>query len=142
MLGLHADASRILFDRDGALWFMMVDGLHRIPYPDRLVPWQPRRGESIPKKSLTPSVKADGSFQTFTVDQGLSSNVIWDVFQDREGNIWTATGAGVDRFRNNAFIRVHYTRLIRDSLRLPPVSVAPYGRQIGTHPCSISEIGC
>jgi signal transduction histidine kinase/ligand-binding sensor domain-containing protein len=105
MLGPHAAVSRILFDRDGALWFVMQDGIHRIPYPDRLVPWQPRRGENIPAKSLTPSVKADGSFQTFTIEQGLSSDVIWNLFQDREGDIWTATGAGVDRFRNNAFIR-------------------------------------
>jgi signal transduction histidine kinase/ligand-binding sensor domain-containing protein len=99
-LGPYDHAVRILFDRDGALWFAMQDGVHRIPYPDRLVPWQPKRGEKAP----TPSEKADGSSQTFTVDQGLSSNVIWDVFQDREGNIWTATGAGLDRFRNNAFI--------------------------------------
>jgi PAS domain S-box-containing protein len=101
-LGPHGEAVRILFDRDGALWIAMEDGLHRIPYPDRLVPWQPKRGEKAP----TPSVKADGSFQTFAVDQGLSSDVIWDVFQDREGNIWTATGGGLDRFRNNALIRV------------------------------------
>src|SRR5580658_3935082 len=74
MLGPHAAVSRILFDRDGALWFVMQDGIHRIPYPDRLVPWQPRRGENIPAKSLTPSVKADGSFQTFTIEQGLSSD--------------------------------------------------------------------
>ena len=108
ILGPHADSMRILFDRDGALWFAMSDSLHRIPYPDRLVPWQPKGGE----KDLTPSVKADGSSQTFTVDQGLSSNVIWDIFQDREGNIWTATSAGLDRFRNNAFIRapLHPTR--------------------------------
>jgi PAS domain S-box-containing protein len=101
MLGPHAAAARILFDREGALWFAMADGLHRIAYPDRLVPWQPKRGE----KALTPSEKADSSSQTFTVDQGLSSNNIWNVFQDREGNIWTATGAGIDRFRNNALIR-------------------------------------
>jgi PAS domain S-box-containing protein len=104
-LGPHAESVRILFDRDGALWIAMEDGLHRIPYPDRLVPWQPERAEKIPSKALKPSVKADRSSQTFTVDQGLSSNVIWDVFQDGEGNIWTATGAGLDRFRNNAFIR-------------------------------------
>jgi PAS domain S-box-containing protein len=101
MLGPHAAVARIWFDREGALWFAMEDGLHRIPYPDQLMPSQPKRGE----KALTRSVKTDGWFQTFTFDQGLSSNVIWDVFQDREGNIWTTTGAGLDRFRNNAFIR-------------------------------------
>jgi signal transduction histidine kinase/ligand-binding sensor domain-containing protein len=101
ILGPHADSMRILFDRDGALWFATADSLHRIPYPDRLVPWQSKGDE----KALTPSVKVNGSSQTFTVDQGLSSNVIWDIFQDREGNIWTATSAGLDRFRNNAFIR-------------------------------------
>jgi PAS domain S-box-containing protein len=107
-LGPHAEPVRILFDRDGALWITTEDGLHRIPYPDRLVPWQPKRGE----KALKPSTKADDFFQAFTVDQGLSSSAIWDLFQDREGNIWTATGAGLDRFRNNAFVRapVHTTR--------------------------------
>lgn len=105
MLGLHADVTGILFDRDGALWLSMGDGLHRIPYPDQLAPWQPKAGEKFPEL-LTRSAKSDGSVQTFTAAQGLSSNRIWKVFQDREGNIWTATGAGIDLFRDNAFIRV------------------------------------
>ncbi|PAL01997.1 hypothetical protein B8W90_13310, partial [Staphylococcus hominis] len=32
--------------------------------------------------------------------QGLTSEVVWTIFEDREGNIWTATANGLDRFRD------------------------------------------
>ena len=121
MLGPHAGVYGILFDHHGALWFTMADGLHRIPHPEQLVPWQPKPGEHIPEKTVPPSVVANGPIQTFTEKQGLSSNAVWDLFEDTEGNIWTGTGAGLDRFRDDVFIRTP----------LPPGQLGQYALAAG-----------
>ncbi len=121
MLGPHAGAYAIRFDTKGALWFSMADGLHRIAHPEKLVPWQLRPGEHIPAKAVPPSAVVSGDIQTFTAEQGLSSDLVWDLFEDREGNIWTATGGGLDRFRDDAFIRAP----------LPPSSTGQFALAAG-----------
>jgi len=40
-----------------------------------------------------------GKVDSFANADGLSGNVVQDVFEDREGNIWVATLDGLDRFR-------------------------------------------
>jgi signal transduction histidine kinase/ligand-binding sensor domain-containing protein len=64
---------RVLRDRDGALWLGALGGglahLH------------------------------DGTIDQFAQSDGLSSDSVGGLFQDREGNIWVATFAGLDRFR-------------------------------------------
>jgi PAS domain S-box-containing protein len=61
-------------DRDGALWVGTLDrGIYRI------------RGS-----------RADH----FSSADGLSSNTIYQFYQDREGNIWVATSQGIDCFRD------------------------------------------
>jgi signal transduction histidine kinase/ligand-binding sensor domain-containing protein len=64
---------RVLRDRDGALWIGALGGglahLH------------------------------DGTIDQFLQSDGLSSDSVAGLFQDREGNIWVATHAGLDRFR-------------------------------------------
>jgi signal transduction histidine kinase/ligand-binding sensor domain-containing protein len=54
----------------------------------------------------------DGSAQHFTQSTGLPSNHIWDIFEDREGNIWAGTQNGLARLRQDKFIT--YTQ--RDGL--------------------------
>ena len=40
-----------------------------------------------------------GGFTTFTVKDGLAHNVVWDIAQDSEGDLWFATeGGGVSRY--------------------------------------------
>jgi signal transduction histidine kinase/ligand-binding sensor domain-containing protein len=68
---------RMLRDRDGGLWIgAVVDGallhIHQ------------------------------GRTDLFTRADGLSSNDVTSLFEDREGNIWVATGAGLERFRDFA----------------------------------------
>jgi signal transduction histidine kinase/ligand-binding sensor domain-containing protein len=62
-----------LRDRDGALWLGALGGglthLH------------------------------DGRIDQFSQSDGLSSDSVSGLFQDREGNIWVATHGGLDRFR-------------------------------------------
>jgi len=43
-----------------------------------------------------------GEGDSFTPEQGLSSDVIWKVFADREGLIWIGTSSGLDQLRRTA----------------------------------------
>ena len=76
-VGFHGSSitANILFrDREGALWVGTVDeGLYRI--------W-------------------NGKADHFTMSDGLSSDQVNAVREDAEGNIWVATIAGVDCFRD------------------------------------------
>jgi signal transduction histidine kinase/ligand-binding sensor domain-containing protein len=66
--------SALLMDRQGALWIGTPDqGIYRI-YQDKIEHFQ-RAG-------------------------GLSSDNVYNLFEDREGNIWVATSKGIDRFRD------------------------------------------
>jgi signal transduction histidine kinase/ligand-binding sensor domain-containing protein len=64
---------QVLRDRDGGLWIGALGGglthLHH------------------------------GQIDQFSQSDGLSSNTIEGLFQDREGNIWVGTNSGLDRFR-------------------------------------------
>jgi len=79
-------ASRILRDRDGGLWGAV--------YTVGILHWH------------------QGRMDVFSEPDGLSNNVLRDLFEDREGNIWAATDNGLDRFRDLPV--VNYSR--RESL--------------------------
>ncbi len=42
----------------------------------------------------------------FRESDGLSGDVIFSIFEDREGNVWVSTNGGLDRFRELG--RLHY----------------------------------
>ena len=66
-------ANRLLWDRDGSLWIGTLDrGIIQVH---------------------------EGRDVVFSQSDGLSGNVIFSLFQDREGSIWAATNGGLDRFR-------------------------------------------
>ncbi|WP_170185849.1 sensor histidine kinase [Pseudoxanthomonas dokdonensis] len=74
-----------LFDRDGALWGVTyAAGIYRIAQPGSLYGGQQPIEES------------------YTTRDGLSSDRAQAVLEDREGNIWIGTSAGLDRFRSAA----------------------------------------
>ena len=109
--GPYSMVGQLLFDRDGALWFVAVGGLYRIPHPEVLVPWQPTPGEYIKGKPPQQQNKAHAILQAFTTDQGLSSDdVVW-LLEDREGDVWAGTTGGLDQFRNNVFIKAPLPRM-------------------------------
>lgn len=61
-------------DRAGALWIGTIDhGIYRL---------------------------ASGRVDHLDADDGLTSNCIYSFFEDKEGNMWVTTSAGVDRFRD------------------------------------------
>ena len=70
----NVSANALLRDRDGGLWIgTTARGLIHIH---------------------------DGVMEVFAQVDGLSSNAISRVFEDREGNIWVVTPDGLDRFRD------------------------------------------
>jgi len=71
-----------LFDREGNLWIgSRFDGLKRLSMP----------GASAESGTATA--------ESFTSRDGLSSDVTNQVLEDREGNLWVGTEAGLDKFR-------------------------------------------
>jgi signal transduction histidine kinase/ligand-binding sensor domain-containing protein len=65
--------NKLLRDREGALWIGTVDrGIIHVHH---------------------------GRTDTFSRSDGLSGDVIFRLFEDREDNVWAATSGGLDRFR-------------------------------------------
>lgn len=81
----HALQGPILLDRHGSLWCASLEdgGICRI------------RGSGHAESTIARS----GQFDRYTARDGLSSNQIHSLFEDREGNIWVGTSLGLDRFR-------------------------------------------
>jgi ligand-binding sensor domain-containing protein/signal transduction histidine kinase len=70
----NLSVAALLIDRQGALWIGTNDrGIYRI-YQDKV--------------------------ENFRRVDGLSSDSVFKLFEDREGNIWAATNKGIDRFRD------------------------------------------
>ena len=61
------------------------DGVGRISRPERLP------GRTIDSTSSL--------IQKFTDRNGLTDNVVVDILEDHEGNVWIATSGGLDRLR-------------------------------------------
>ncbi|HJU39736.1 MAG TPA: triple tyrosine motif-containing protein, partial [Tahibacter sp.] len=71
-----------LFDRDGAIWGVtFFAGIFRVADPQSL------DAGAMPVE------------EAFAVEHGLSGNRTVAIAEDREGNIWVGTSAGLDRFR-------------------------------------------
>lgn len=72
-----------LFDRNGNLWFARRNsGVGRLAPGDLMATGPQRHPE-----------------ESFLARDGLSSDVTYAVFEDREGNIWFGTERGLDKFR-------------------------------------------
>jgi len=77
---LAAPAISLLFDRGGSLWLGTAGlGLLHVAQPDGLA--------------------ALAAASTFTEREGLSSDFVWKLVEDGEGNLWAGTATGLDRFR-------------------------------------------
>ena len=77
----------IFQDRDGVLW-MGTDGGGVSTYG--------RNGRRTGERS------AEGTFTTFTKNDGLAGNQVRSILQDREGQLWFATdGSGVSRYNRD-----------------------------------------
>jgi len=70
-------------DRDGGLWFVLDGYVRRLTHPERAVVGVPLTPHDIPDAYS----KADGL-----------TGLPFTALPDREGNVWIATSAGLDRF--------------------------------------------
>jgi PAS domain S-box-containing protein len=89
----------IAFDNQGSLWITSAgNGIRRVPYPERL----------RPPKISGPSAwqYRNSGVEAFTQTDGLTSDYVHCVLQDREGNVWIGTSGGLDRFRQSPVVSV------------------------------------
>ncbi|RXH55372.1 two-component regulator propeller domain-containing protein [Granulicella sibirica] len=87
LLGTTEMTGVILGDREGSLWLSVRSGLIRVNSP----------------LTLGESKHGNGSLSVYTPEDGLSWDVVWCIFEDREGNIWVGTTSGLDRFSPETF---------------------------------------
>src|SRR5215469_4015663 len=87
----------ITFDNQGSLWITSLgSGIRRVSYPEHL----------HPPKFKGPSAWQfhNSEVEAFTQQDGLTSDFVYCVLQDREGNIWFGTSGGLDRFRQSPVV--------------------------------------
>jgi signal transduction histidine kinase/ligand-binding sensor domain-containing protein len=103
----------ITFDNQGSLWITSLgNGIRRVPYPDRL--HQPKiKGPSAWQIR-------DSEVEAFTTQNGLTSDYVNCVLQDREGNLWIGTSDGLDRFRQSPVVSIPVQPVTNlDTLAIP-----------------------
>jgi signal transduction histidine kinase/ligand-binding sensor domain-containing protein len=89
----------ITFDDQASLWITSAgNGIRRVPYPERL---------HLPKiKGPSAWQFHNSEVEAFAQRDGLTSDFVYCVLQDREGNIWIGTSGGLDRFRQSPVVSV------------------------------------
>jgi signal transduction histidine kinase/ligand-binding sensor domain-containing protein len=92
--GDTARAEGIFFDRDGNLWIGGANAIHRFA-ADTLTD---NLNDAVRRVAL------------FSAADGLTGTAVSCFFEDREGNIWVGTEAGLDRFSHSNVIKVVGTR--------------------------------
>ena len=93
-------------DWKGSLWFGTVgDGLFRVLDPTRI------RGRVV--------VRGDPDRETFTQKDGLLSDVILALLEDRDGSIWVGSTRGLERFREGAFTPIATPGSVRSRVLFP-----------------------
>jgi signal transduction histidine kinase/ligand-binding sensor domain-containing protein len=117
-------ARSLLIDRKGSLWIgTLGDGLRRVPDPT----------------ALGRVTQFGPGAEQFTEKDGLLSNIVRALLEDREGNIWIATDRGLERFRESVFttipsgtLRARFVFGTRDSsvwsAAINQVGIVRYGR--------------
>jgi signal transduction histidine kinase/ligand-binding sensor domain-containing protein len=84
-----------LIDRDGVLWMASPAGIHRLADAAHLLDPQ-----------FDPGAARDG----FSEADGLTAQYAATFLEDREGDVWIGTAAGVDRFRQPRLTRLELPR--------------------------------
>jgi len=88
-------STAFMFDSHGSLWVTTLgSGLRRIKDPDQ----DDAHALDSPGRKL----------EAFTEKDGLTSDYIQAILEDREGNIWIGTNQGLDEFHTGAVIPVAF----------------------------------
>jgi len=89
---IGSSANGLLFDRTGALWISTLgNGVHYVANPTVA-------DSTVADRAVADLMTRMRTAQAFTVREGLSGNHLWPLLEDREGNVWAGTNAGIDRF--------------------------------------------
>jgi ligand-binding sensor domain-containing protein/signal transduction histidine kinase len=88
---LKAEVRSFCRARDGAFWISTAAGLWRLK---------------------------DGRAQRYTTEHGLASNVVHEIYEDPQGNLWAATDNGLSQYRDGRFVlnRIMYALPHREQL--------------------------
>lgn len=105
----------IIFGNQGSLWITTLgSGIRRVPYPEHLQ----LSHISGPGPSAWQFHSSD--VETFNQQNGLTSDYVFCVLQDREGNVWIGTSGGLDRFRQSTVVSIPIQPIsIRGALPIP-----------------------
>jgi len=96
---IFVGSQAITFDNQGSLWITSVGGgIRRVPDPEHL--------HHLQSKSPSAWQFHNSEIEAFTQKDGLTSDYIYSVLQDREGNVWIGTSGGLDRFRESPIVSV------------------------------------
>jgi ligand-binding sensor domain-containing protein len=96
-LHFSLETAGMLMSSDGTIWITTLgDGLRRI--------WL---------KGVTDQVGVR-LVDSYSQNEGLSSNYAWPIAQDREGNVWVGTSAGLDEFHLGALSLAAFPRGAHD----------------------------
>ena len=130
----------ILQTRDGYLWFTTFDGLVRFDGV-RFTVFNKSNSKGLTTNRFTKIFAdntdalwicaedgglirmRDGEFQTFTVADGLPSNIISDVQQDRDGSILAFADTGAARWRGGRFVIEKMTDLRKSKEYIAPSGI-------------------
>ena len=92
---VHNRVRSVIEDRRGRIWFGTFGGVSRYDPPTS-------SGQGSTPRALGSG--SGGRFTNFTVNDGLPSDSVWSMLEDREGNLWFGTsGGGVCRYDGHTF---------------------------------------
>jgi PAS domain S-box-containing protein len=95
-----AQVRRILQDHTGFMWFATFDGLVRFDSHE---------------------------FRTYRHDpsdpRSISNSIVWDIVEDRQGNIWVGSDGGLDLWRRETEEFLHFSLDGTASRKSPPVMI-------------------
>ncbi len=83
----------VLEDRKGNFWFGN--------YGSGVYYYDARLNDGVGQGKSLPTGQA--GFQHFTTREGLASNLVMSICEDKAGNIWFGTGAGLSRYDGKSF---------------------------------------
>src|SRR6185312_12143184 len=102
-----SNSNKLLRDRDGSLWIGTIErGLIHIH---------------------------DGRADTFTQSDGLSSDIVLGLFEDREGSVWVSTTGGLDRFRELPVSTISVRQGLPSDVTSAVLAASDGSVWIGTH---------